>query len=458
MKIKRDEIELWETIKKHNDEGRRTGLGFMGLADQEKKMNADKLKAKAAGLPQEPGVYLFKDAEGLVVYVGKAKSLKKRVQSYFGRELASKTVAMMANVADIEFRTTPTEAMALLLEASLVHQYMPRYNISLRDDKSFPFVKITNEDFPRIYLVRKREQDGAVYLGLYTSANLLRETLKILRRHFPYRSCKRLPKKACLYFRLSLCPAPCIGKISREEYARTMENISLILEGKTETLIRRLSVQMEQKSKAQKYEEAARIRDQISAISAIGKSRAGVSPGDELGDLKHLLNLDRLPARIEAFDISNIYGKEATGSMVSFYKGHPDKDNYRRFRIKTVEKIDDYKMLGEVVRRRYSRVMEEKLPLPDLVLIDGGKGHLLTAEKVVKELGLKISLASIAKEKEHIYIRGRQRPIKLKEDTPALNLIRRIRDEAHRFAVSYHHVLRRKKIRLPASRKIKGKG
>ena len=393
-----------------------------------------------------PGVYLFKDSEGKVIYVGKAKSLKKRVQSYFGRELASRTLSMVSQVADIEYRQTPTEAMALLLEAGLVHQYLPRYNVMLRDDKSFPLVKITNEEFPRICIVRKREPDGARYLGRYTSANLLREVLKIIRRYFPYRSCKQLPKKACIYYRLGLSPAPCIGKIAKEEYAKTIDNIALILEGKTETLIKRLTCEMQLKSKEHKFEEAAQIRDQISAISSIGSRRAGVSPKDELEDLKNLLKIDKLPLRVEAFDISNIYGKEATGSMVSFYKGYPDKDNYRRFRIKSVEQIDDYKMLSEVIRRRYSRVVEERLPLPDLVLIDGGKGHLLVAEKEIRDLGLKIPLASIAKEYEHIYILRQKDPIKLKQDTPALNLIRRIRDEAHRFAVSYHHVLRRKKV------------
>ena len=406
----------------------------------------NKLKTKVAELPLSPGVYLFKDSAGRIIYVGKAKSLKKRVQSYFGRELSGKTVAMMSNVADIEFRTAPTEAMALLLEASLIHQHMPKYNVAMRDDKSFPFVKITNEKFPRLCIVRKREAGGSRYLGRYTSASLLREVLRILRRYFPYRSCKELPKKACIYYRLGLSPAPCIGKITKEEYARTIDKICLVLEGKTETLIKRLLREMEAKSKAQSYEAAAKIRDQISALSSIGAAKAGVSPHDELEDLKNLLNLHKFPMRIEAFDISNISGKEATGSMVSFYKSMPDKTNYRRFRIKTVERVDDYGMLREVVRRRYSRVLAEDLGHPDLILIDGGKGHLLTAEKEIQGLGLKIPLVSIAKEEEHIYVQGRDRPIKLKQDTPALNLIRRVRDEAHRFAVSYHHLLRRKKV------------
>ena len=404
------------------------------------------LREKVKNLPETPGVYLFKDSEGKVIYVGKAKSLKKRVRSYFSRELASRTLSMVSQIADIEYRQAPTEAMALLLEAGLVHQYLPRYNVMLRDDKSFPLVKITAEDFPRICIVRKREPDGARYLGRYTSAKLLREVLKVVRQYFPYRSCKDLPKRACIYYRLGLSPAPCIGKITKEQYAKNIENICLILEGKTDLLIKKLTQQMQDKSKDQKFEEAAKLRDAIVSLGAIGKTKAGISPKDELSDLSMLLGLEKQPVRIEAFDISNIYGKEATGSMVSFYKGFPDKDNYRRFRIKTVTEIDDYKMLSEVIKRRYSRLIEEKAPLPDLILIDGGKGHLSTAEKEIKNLKLDIPLASIAKKFEHIYTLNKNRPIKLKEGAPALNLIRRIRDEAHRFAVSYHHILRRKKI------------
>jgi len=408
--------------------------------------NTSKLKKIVENSPDAAGVYLMKDKAGAIIYVGKAKSLKKRLSSYLGRDLASKTMVMMSNVADIEYRLTPTESLALILEASLIHQYKPKYNVSLRDDKSFPLVKITNEEFPAICITRKREADGAHYFGPYTSAGLLREALKIIRKNFPYRSCKQLPEEACMYYRIGLSPAPCVGKISKKEYAKTIKNISLILEGKTDALIKRLGREMNLKSRQQKFEDAAGIRDQINALSAIGPSNAGVNNEQELADLKQLLKLDKLPFRIEAFDISDIFGKEATGSMVSFYRGLPDKNNYRRFRIKTVRGIDDYKMLSEVVFRRYSRLIEEKLPLPDLILIDGGRSHLLTAEKELLKLGLRLPLVSIAKDKENIYTKDTSRPIKLNWDTPALNLIRRIRDEAHRFAVAYHHILRRKKI------------
>lgn len=388
----------------------------------------------------------MKDRNGRVIYIGKAKSLKKRLRSYLTRELSSKTIVLMSNVYDIEYRLTPTESLALLLEASLVRQYKPKYNVSLRDDKSFPMVKITNEEFPAICITRKREQDGAHYFGPYTNAGLLREALKIIRKNFPFRSCKQLPKEECLYYRLGLSPGPCVGKINKKEYAKTIKNISLILEGKTGALIKKLFREMNLRAKTEEFEEAAKIRDQINALSAIGQSQTGFPSQFELEDLKNLLKLTKLPERIEAFDISDIYGKEATGSMVSFYRGMPDKNNYRRFRIKTVEKIDDYKMLSEVVGRRYFRLIEEKLPLPDLILIDGGRSHLLTAQKELQALGIEIPLVSIAKEQENIYTKDKVRPIKLSSDTLALNLIRRIRNEAHRFAVSYHHILRRKKV------------
>ena len=255
-----------------------------------------------------------------------------------------------------------------------------------------------------------------------------------------------MPDKACIYYRIGLSPAPCIGKINRREYAKTIKNISLILEGKTELLVKKLLHEMKLKAEAHKFEEAALIRDQVNALSAISQNYAGLPNQGELEDLKRLLQLKRLPERIEAFDISNISGKEACGSMVSFYRALADKNNYRRFRIKTVSSIDDYGMLAEVVGRRYSRLVAEKLPLSDLILIDGGRAHLLTAAREIYNLGLNIPLVSIAKEKEHIYTQGKTKPIKLTQDTPALNLLRRVRDEAHRFAVSYHHILRRKRI------------
>ncbi|MCX5697044.1 MAG: excinuclease ABC subunit UvrC [Candidatus Omnitrophica bacterium] len=405
----------------------------------------EKIKNIVSDLPQAPGVYFFKDESGRIIYIGKAKSLKKRVQSYFSRRLDTKTQNLVSRIYDIEYKPAASEAQALIMEAGFIHRYQPKYNVSLRENKNFPFVKITAEEYPAICITRKKQPDGARYLGPYTSANLLREVLKIIRRSFPYRSCKELPRRACIYYRLGLSPAPCEGKINKKEYARTIKNISLILEGRTASLIKKLSQRMRILASRQDFEGAAKARDQIAALAALSAAGAGSSSYESEG-LKSLLKLKRYPMRIEAFDISNISGKDATGSMVSFYQGQPDKNNYRRFRIKTVYAIDDYDMLREVVRRRYLRLIQEKSALPDVILIDGGKGHLEAAGGELAKLGLKIPLMSLAKEEENIYFEGRASALRLKEGSPVLNLIRRIRDEAHRFALSYHHLLRRNRI------------
>ncbi|MCX5699250.1 MAG: GIY-YIG nuclease family protein [Candidatus Omnitrophica bacterium] len=414
------------------------------------------LRKKILSAPDSPGVYLMRDFLGRVIYIGKANSLKKRLLSYLGRGLSSKTTALMSKASDVEFKLTANEAMALLLEFKLIHEFNPRYNISLKDDKSFPWVRISREEFPSIQVTRKKNDAAARYLGPYTNTKLLKNALKIIRLEFAYRSCRRLPKQSCIYQEINLCPAPCIGKISYQEYKRRMDNIILILEGKGDLLIHKLAKSMRDKSGAGDFEAAARMRDQIIILSRMFAQPDGSSCKNELEELKRSLNLKNLPSRIEGFDISNISGKQAAGAMVSFYNGQADKNNYRRFRIKTFAGIDDYKMLAEVVRRRYRRLLEEKKALPDLLLIDGGKGHLLTAVGELKALNLHIPLVSIAKEKENIYcwqpdsgdttLNSTLLKLELSVVSPELNLIRRIRDEAHRFALSYHHILRKKAL------------
>ena len=394
-------------------------------------------------MPDSPGVYLMKDASGEIIYIGKAKSLRKRVNSYLVRDLSAKNLRLMAVVKDIEYRPCPSESMALILEASLIKERKPKYNVSLRDDKSFPLVKITNEEFPAVYITRKRERDGAKYFGPYTNAALLRQALKIIRGYFPYRSCKTLPKKACIYYRIGLSPAPCIGKISREEYVKIIKRISLILEGKGLELIKDLTAQMRERAKERRFEEAGQLRDKIIALSAFKPS--GDSFQSALNELQEALRLPCLPQRIEAFDVSNISGRQATASMVSFYNGLADKDNYRRFRIKTVSQSDDYKMMAEAVRRRYSRLKRENRPLPDLILVDGGRGQLSAAKKELEALGLEIPIVSLAKREEEIYTISGPRLIRLKNNSPALRLLQSIRDESHRFALKYHRLLRKKK-------------
>ena len=424
----------------------------------------NKLKARIASAPDAPGVYLMKDVSGRILYIGKAKSLKKRLGSYIKTGLSGKVLKLMSCVSGIDYRLSPSESMALLLEASLIHKYKPKYNVSWRDDKSFPLVKITQGPFPAVYVTRKKEQDAASYFGPYTNAALLKEALKIIRCYFPYRSCPVLPKKACIYYRLKLSPAPCIGRINRLEYARTIKQIRLILEGKSDTLIKELSRRMHDKAREQKFEEAAVLRDKLIALSTFKSSTyttlpsAGQAPQAGIRQLKEILGLKALPRRIEAFDVSNIFGRQASASMVSFYNGLADKAHYRRFRIKTVKESNDYQMLAEAVFRRYKRVKEENLPLPDLILIDGGKGQLSAAKKELELLGLDIPVIGLAKKEELIYTLASPRPegsglpsdrqshipLRLKSNAWALRLLQHIRDESHRFALSYHHILRKR--------------
>ncbi|MBM3255375.1 MAG: excinuclease ABC subunit UvrC [Candidatus Omnitrophica bacterium] len=407
------------------------------------------LKDKIENLPESPGVYIFKDSQAAIIYIGKAKDLKKRVQTYFSRQLNSKTQAMVGKVADMEHRLTPTEAQAQILESFLIKRYQPQYNISLKDDKSFPWIKISNEEFPLVSICRRKKidpDDQATYFGPYTNVDLLRQAFKLMRRIFAFRSCKTMPKEPCLYYRLKLCPAPCNAKIDTQHYKEIIYQIRMFLDYKYEELLDILSRRMKEAAAESRFEEAAKIRDQINALGAIGNSSGGAVSLNELEDLKSLAGLPNLPYRIEAFDVSNIQGKSASGSMVSFYKGRPEKGSYRRFRIKSVSGIDDYKMIAEVVSRRYFRLSQERLKPPDLILIDGGRQHLLVALKELEKLKLNIPLISIAKDKENIYTKDRDYPLKLGADTPALNLIRRVRDEAHRFAISYHRLLRKKKF------------
>ncbi|MBU4418559.1 MAG: excinuclease ABC subunit UvrC, partial [Candidatus Omnitrophica bacterium] len=405
------------------------------------------IREKILSAPDSCGVYLMRDCLGRVLYVGKAKALKKRLLNYLGRDLGGKTQSLMAKVADVEFRLAPNEAMALLLEFKLIHEFNPRYNTSLKDDKSFPFVRISREEFPSIQVTRKKLDAAGRYLGPYTNAKLLKNALKIIRLEFAYRTCRRFPKQSCIYQKINLCPAPCIGKISRKAYKQRIDNIILILKGKGDLLIRKLTKSMQDKSLTQDFEAAARMRDQIIILSGMSGQLNDSSCKNELELLARSLNLKKPPIRIEGFDISNLSGSQAVGAMVSFYNGQPDKNNYRRFRIKSFSGIDDYKMLAEVLRRRYSRLLKEKKALPDLLLIDGGKGHLLTAQAELKALNLHIPLVSIAKEKENIYSsQPGKLTVALAKDGPALNLIRRVRDEAHRFAVGYHRLLRQEDL------------
>lgn len=407
-----------------------------------------KEKVKSKNFPDSPGVYLFKDADGKIIYIGKAASLKKRVASYFAKGVHSyKTDILLANIAGIDYIPTASQEEALLLEAELVKEKQPKFNVMLKDDKRYPLLKLTlNEKFPRLLIARRRpvprsqtqtlhrsceggKSDGAVYFGPYTSAKLLRSAVAVMRRAFPMRTCRTMPTQACLNYHIGQCVAPCIGSIDESGYREIVDDIILFLKGRKKQLLKRLSQKMKELAALRKFEEAGRIRDQIQALSVVGKKwkKRGLF----------------LAERIEGFDISNIAGREAVGSMVSFLNAKPDKSNYRRFRINTVFSVDDYKMIQEVVLRRYKRLLREGGEFPDMIVIDGGKGHVSAAKAVLDDLKLSnIRVFGIAKKEDKIFSSCGEEHIigEFKQ------LIQRVRDEAHRFAQSYHHILRRKKI------------
>ncbi len=411
------------------------------------------LQKKIKSLPLTSGVYLMKDAAGKIIYIGKAVSLRKRVQSYFrSKPTMSKTDQLVLEIRDVDVVDTSSEAQALILEASLVKQHMPKYNFDLRDDKSYPFIEITGDEFPRIEIVRPRlKNPKSKYFGPYTDAGLIREALTIIRKIFHFRNCEPFPKKECLDFHIGLCEAPCIGKITHKDYLRNIRNVILILEGKKDELYRGLRSDMENLSRDNKFEEAAKVRDQIRAIGALYSGSADENYYKEAEQLQRALNLPRRPERIEGFDISNIMGNQSVGSMVSFLAGKPDKSQYRRFRIRDVNGIDDFKMIAEVVRRRYLRLKKQGLPFPDLIIIDGGKGQLSAACEELEKLGVKIPIISLAKREEEIFLPGKRSPIVLSRESLGLKLVQRLRDEAHRFAQAYHFILRQKKMFSPES-------
>jgi excinuclease ABC subunit C len=404
------------------------------------------LKKKIHELPAGPGVYLFKDKKGRPIYIGKALSIRKRVLShfrYFG-ESFSKEGAMLAETRAVDFRQTPTEAEALLLEASLVKENQPKYNQELKDDKSYPFLKITAEEFPRLLITRQRKPDGSKYFGPYTSVKLLRQAVAMLRRLFPMRTCNPIPNKVCLMYHIGQCKGPCVGEIDRRQYGEIVKELTFFLEGKRQALIKNLLRRMKEYSDRRQYEKAKSIYEEIQALSSVPAS-GQKETSSVLNELMDSLLLPQLPIRIEGFDISNISGKEAVGSMVVFVDAKPSRSDYRRFKIKTVEGIDDYQMMREVVRRRYTRVLEEKTPLPDLVVIDGGKGHLMAAKKELEVLGLnQLPILSIAKQHEHIFLPDKEGPVIFSQSSGVLQMLQRLRDEAHRFAITYHRKLHKK--------------
>ncbi len=399
-------------------------------------------------LPQQPGVYLFKDAQGHVLYVGKAASLRARVSSYFhaSADLSPRIKQLMARIADLEVTTTGSEAEALLLESQLIKRHHPKYNIAYRDDKSYPLLKLTAEPFPRLIVTRERKRDAGRYFGPYPDAGSLHQAVQFLRRVFPLRTCRTFPKSPCLEYHLGQCLAPCVGYIDEAAYRRIVEDLVAFLEGRREALLRELSRRMARASRDQRFEEAARLRDQIHALTSVIVAKEKSAMTGPLEQLQLALKLPALPRRIEAFDISNIYGAFAVGSMVTFVEGRPHKAHYRHFKIQTVAGIDDYRMMREVIRRRYGGSLAADLPRPDLILVDGGKGQLHAALEALQAIGADLPVIGLAKRFEEVFVPGHSTPVVLLPTSPVLHLIQHVRDEAHRFAIQHHRRLRAKHL------------
>ncbi|MBN2483599.1 MAG: GIY-YIG nuclease family protein [Candidatus Omnitrophica bacterium] len=407
---------------------------------------------KITQLPDKCGVYVMRSAQGEVLYIGKANSIRSRVRNHFSKTSPLKSAVFTEKVDDLEYILCDTPEQALLIEAALIKEKKPKYNVALRDDKTYPYVGITQEEYPRMYVVRPQKKNKLVLLGPFTNVTLLHSVLKLIRKVFPYRSCRTMPKKPCLYYHLGLCLAPCCRTVSVSEYEEIIDSVTKILSGCKRELLVKLKARMENSVAGMRFEEAARIRDTLAAVE---KLYSGKDSRNGLLMLKEMLNLKVVPAHIDAIDISNISGAVATGSVVVFKNGLPDKSNYRRYKIKTIDAIDDYGMVKEVVLRRYRRLRDEQASLPDLIVIDGGQGHVNAAVGVLTRLGLDVPLIGIAKKKEEIWLVRHRRPLSISRDNPGLFLIQRIRDEAHRFARKYH--LWRRDKKMFSKKKLSGK-
>jgi len=547
-----------------------------------------KFKDIIESIPKLPGIYIMKDHRAEILYIGKAKVLRNRVRSYFqnSRNLHPRTRIFLDKVDDIKFLTTKTEAEALILESNFIKKHQPKYNVLLKDDKHYPYLRLTTQEkFPRLEVVRRVKKDKATYFGPYTMVKEVRETIRLIYKIFPLRQSKdKLDgspmRRPCLNHQMGRCLAPCAGLVSSQDYSEIVQDVSLFLKGKNTTLLKDLKTKMEAASVETRYEEAAVLRDKISAVQTvidkqkiistsledqdviaycsekdqamaqvliirsgkmlgekifklksrkemeedetlssflkqyyadesilpaavllphpiedadliaswlsdkkgtcvsievpvIGKKRDLIKMAEEnasfamrmesdkgevgtrsLEELQTALNLKHFPEIIEGFDLSNISGSHAVGSMVVFENALAEKSKYRRYKISTVKGIDDYAMLREVMTRRYSRLLKENVPLPNLILIDGGKGHLNAGHDVLQALNLvdRLDLVCIAKGKfrnnlvtDEVYLPQHKKPVLFHENSPSRFLMQRIRDEAHRFAISYHRKLRGKK-------------
>ncbi len=413
------------------------------------------VEEKLKNLPETPGVYLMKDVEGKIIYVGKSVNLKSRVSQYFHHsDQPPKTKAMVKSVADFDIINVDTEVEALILECNLIKKYRPRYNVSLKDDKMYPYVKITAENYPRLCITRRPVEDGSRYFGPYTNVGAMQQSLKLLRKIFPLRTCKHFKKRPCLEYHIKRCLAPCVKEVNVTDYKELVDSVALFLDGQTNELERQLSNKMYTAAEKLDFETAAYFRNLLTSVKKLSEMQMVLNSKTEFDekaavenhiedvyDLQRRLNLSTPPQRMECFDISHIQGAETVASMVVFQDGSPDKSSYRRFKLQTTEgKPDDFLSMQEVTRRRYGKCEN----LPDLIVIDGGIGQLNSALEIIRPI-CDVPVIGLAKQFELVFVEGQSIPIELPMDSPAIKLLQRIRDEAHRFAITYHRKLRRKR-------------
>ncbi|MCS6771563.1 MAG: excinuclease ABC subunit UvrC [Kiritimatiellae bacterium] len=440
----------------------------------------DAIKQKLQTLPDQPGVYIMRDKHGQIIYVGKASSLRNRVRHYFQRATLRsadpKLRGLIRGIADFDVIPVRSEAEAILTEGRMIKEYRPRYNVYFRDDKRFLLLRIHLDDpWPRFELCRIDRRDGALYFGPYASSRAARTALDFVQRRFGIRECRpRIPgpddHKHCHADIVRFCSAPCIGAVSAEEYRRRVMEAISFLRGERPELLGELEAQMRDAAERMDYEEAAALRDTLLLLRrairerARGTGQLHLKPEDAkagLQDLRIALNLNAPPRVIECFDISNISGTYAVGSMVVAVDGIPARNRYRRFRIKTVLGIDDPAMMAEVIRRRYTRVCQEGLALPDLILVDGGVTQLNAARAELAALGLgHVPTAGLAKRFEELHVDPALSagPVRLPRNSMGLRVLQQIRDEAHRFALDYHRRVRARRIRDSLLDEIEGVG
>lgn len=432
----------------------------------------ERIRKHVAGFPKSPGVYLMKDSEGLVLYVGKAKDLRSRVMSYFqpSADLLNSRgpdiCRMVEKVSDIDFIECESEVDALLKEARLIKDVQPPHNVLLRDDKTFPYIEITiRDDFPGVYVTRTPRPKGSKLYGPFLSASAVRDAMNALQKVFKFRTCEldiregdesRRFFRPCLLHAINQCTAPCAAQITKDDYKQDIDRLKKFLASKRSALIRQMQSEMEAASKERRYEEAARLRDRLKAIQSLALSGDVdehvqpevffIDPRQGLDKLAELLGLEAPPRCMECIDIAHLQGEATVGSLVCFIDGRPFKSGYRRFKMATVSGIDDYAAIREVIARRYRYAAEGEELYPDVILIDGGLGQLHAGMEVFGEMNVRPPMViSLAKREEEVYIQARSAPIRLARNNEALRLLQHMRDEAHRFAQSYHHTLRKKR-------------